>query len=166
MRTIEQLLMRGLQEEGRARPAFAEAVARVALALTPDEVDSLVEIDAPFSSELAVVISAARAVGDGRDDEGLEALKTIGLRSPFRQARLFLRGLSAFYRGHDDEARRALRAVARDHVQWSAAEAILLVLEPEPADRDAIMRAVPVLRSLGLSRAARWAAHRAREMPR
>lgn len=154
MRRIEQLLTRVLHDEDCARPEFAAEVARQALALTPEEVDALVAIEAPFSLELAAVTAAARSIGDGKDDEGLEALRTIGLKSPFRQARLFLRGLSAFYRGQDDEAVRALRSVSRDQVQWPAAEALLLVLEPESADCDGIMRAAPVLQALGLHRAA------------
>ena len=72
----------------------------------------VIEHRAPaWAGDLMRLRGASTAVGEGRDDEARDELRQIGLRSPFRIVKLFLRGLSAYYQRQDEEAKRALSAV-------------------------------------------------------
>ncbi|MBI5442202.1 MAG: hypothetical protein HY900_13450 [Deltaproteobacteria bacterium] len=71
-----------------------------------------------------------------REDDGaaFEALKTLGLKSPFRQWRLFLRGAIAFHRCDDEAAGQALSAIPAETAAGELAGAFLRALAGGASD--------------------------------
>ncbi len=115
--------------EERDRPEVARALARRVLSLDDEVLDALEGIEAPWAEEVGLIRAASRAIGQGRDEEGREILRRVGLRSPFRQVRLFLRGLSAFYRGDDEEAARAWSRIDEDQIEAPLVRTLSLALD-------------------------------------
>ena len=71
-------------------------------------------------------VQAAFAAYDREDDSAaLDTLKALGLKSPFRSWRLFLRGAIAFYRRDDEAAAQALGAVPAGTAAATLAAAFL-----------------------------------------
>ena len=83
----------------------------------------------------AQAVQAAFAAYDREDDAAAnEALKPLGLQSPFRNWRLFLRGAIAFHRGDDEAAERSLRGVAADTAAGDLAATFLGALASQASD--------------------------------
>lgn len=88
-------------------------------------------------------VQEAFAAYDRDDDDGaLEILKAVGVKSPFRHWRLFLRGAVAFHRRDDDNAARAFSAIPRETAPGQLAADFLRALPggtssslPSPATR-------------------------------
>ena len=79
--------------------------------------------------EAVLIRSASAAIARGDDREAMEILKGVGLRSAFRGSRLFLRGLSAYYRMNDDEAGKALGMIRNSKIFGPASGALLHLLD-------------------------------------
>jgi tetratricopeptide (TPR) repeat protein len=62
-------------------------------------------LPAPLQGEFDRVVEAFNLVEAGHDDKAREALAAIGLRSPFLEWKLLLRGLQAYHQNDDDRAR-------------------------------------------------------------
>jgi hypothetical protein len=92
-------------------PEVAAVVAGVVLALPAAAWEAIERTGASFVADALRVRRAAALISGGDDAGALEELRPVGLRSPFRNAKLFLRGLCAYYRGEDEEAVRALSAL-------------------------------------------------------
>lgn len=93
-----------------ARPSVAEALADCVLALPEATVNAFLAATMPLGAEWTAgarrVRRAATLIAAGDDEAGLTGLRRLGLRSPFRAARVFLKGLVALYAGRPEEARR------------------------------------------------------------
>lgn len=74
-----------------------------------------------LAPELRALRQAAGLLEDGRVPEAREALQSVGLRSPVRAGRAFVRALCAVQEGGDDEARRALDTLAGSPFEGAAA---------------------------------------------
>ena len=105
----------------------------------PHKVWSVIQgLDLPVVHEAKRVRAASEAIAQGDDEEALEALKGISVRSPFRDHRLFLRGLSAFYNHRDDEARRCFERLAGGDGPLARASRLFLSrVAPEAQEPDA-----------------------------
>jgi len=80
----------------------------------------------PLLADAAVLRAAAAATSAGEHDSARELLRGVGLRSPLRQGRLFVRGLVALHQGDAASAGRALRALVGSEVLGTAARTLLL----------------------------------------
>src|SRR5207245_2571130 len=76
------------------------------------------------------VTRAAALLQGGQDDAALEALQTIGLTSPFLQWRVFLRGLSAYYRNDDVRARDNWQRLDPERLPWRLAAPFRSRIDP------------------------------------
>ncbi|MBF0530918.1 MAG: hypothetical protein HQK55_16945, partial [Deltaproteobacteria bacterium] len=110
-------------------PGIQEALAEVVLTLNDDQFATLENLDSnDFLHEAQLARRASSAIAEGRDDEALELLKGISLRSKFRETRMFLRGLSAYYRHLNQEAEKSFQLVADSPVYGPAAKSFLFLL--------------------------------------
>ncbi len=81
------------------------------------------------------IIKAFDLVERGKDDEARTELQGVGLRSPFAEWRLFLRGLQAYYANDDQRASEAWARLAADRLPFRLAAPLRLGIDP--AFRDA-----------------------------
>jgi hypothetical protein len=88
----------------RASVEVLEAFADAALALPPDALAHFAVLGADVLAEAQAARDALDLVCAGRDEAAAERLAALGLRSPFRRARLFVKGLSAWWRGAENDA--------------------------------------------------------------
>ena len=65
-----------------------------------------------WRAEAKALRLASACLADGDDSGARTHLRAVGLRSPFRDGRMFLRGLSAYYNDQTDDALRAFRRLA------------------------------------------------------
>lgn len=126
-RAVEEILRfgpRGIDSDG-----LQEVLSDVLLTLDDHQfaaIESLKEND--WLREARLVRSASLAISQGRDQEAMEHLKGVGLRSKLKEARVFLRGLSAYYRKSDSEAKRALEMLLDSRPYKSASRGLLYIL--------------------------------------
>ena len=92
-----------------------------ALVLAFEEVPNLSE---PFAGELRAVRDALRDVAEGKFEEAIASVKSIGFRSIFASWKLWIKALRAFYREEDEKARRALGGIDPNTVPASAAAVV------------------------------------------
>ncbi|MFU8805373.1 MAG: hypothetical protein ACNA8W_16290 [Bradymonadaceae bacterium] len=125
---------RGFEELERAgdNEALEVAVASTVPALDEASFKRLLDIQAfneSWRNEALLVRRAIELVCSGKDEDAAELLRGVGLRSPFREARVFLRGLSAFYLEQLDEARRVLSKIDPYSPLFRAGRAFLKAFE-------------------------------------
>lgn len=106
-------------------PSLAAVAMERATVLPTPVVEALSAAPTELAAELVAVARASAAVAAGDDEGARELLRPIGLRSPLREAKTFVLGLSAFYQHRDDEARRGLGAVAESPVYGTVARELL-----------------------------------------
>ena len=61
-------------------------------------------LDSALRSQHTAILDASALIEKGADEQAKEKLQAIGLKSPFLQWKLFLRGLSAYYQQDDERA--------------------------------------------------------------
>jgi len=121
----------------RLNAFLADTLPRLVLRLPTSGWAKLAQLDSPLIVEATAIRQASDAIASGRDAEGLELLRKVGLRSPFRDARLFLRGLAALYGGQDEEARKSLGHLADTGGYRAAGAALVAMIDPTAEDRPA-----------------------------
>ncbi len=104
--------------------------------LTVDELRRLEPLDGPLAQEMLVVSTANEAIAAGDDVAAAAHLSGLGLRSPLRDARLFLEALSAFYRGDDVAASAKLQKLRRVPLLRELADRFLAAAKIGAGDLD------------------------------
>jgi hypothetical protein len=117
-------------------PEVSVVVARMVLALPGEVLQSLRGLPLAALDDIIAVRQAAHLVGQGQDDQAQAMLRTVGLRSPCRNARLFLRGLMAWSNHRDDEALRAFRGVDGRDGCGPVAQAFAQALDSSSTDNE------------------------------
>jgi tetratricopeptide (TPR) repeat protein len=123
----------------------------------PEPADALVLRFAPpgedpglpeeIEADRARVQEALERISEEAYPEALEALRPVGLRSPFSHWKWFAKGLCAFHRGEDEAALKAFSRLPGDSVPARAAAPYRLLLEGTEAaaarfrDRDLLAEA-------------------------
>ena len=93
------------------------------------------QLPAELHADFERVLLASRQIEQGSDDPAKETLQGIGLKSPFLEWKLFLRGLQAYYLNDDVRAVENWQRLNPDRVpaRLAAAEALLLAGRPDAA---------------------------------
>jgi tetratricopeptide (TPR) repeat protein len=76
------------------------------------------------------VLKAFQQVEAGQDDQALESLREIGLRSPFLEWKVFLRGLQAYYKREDVRAVENWQRLRADRLPFRLAAPFRFVIDP------------------------------------
>jgi tetratricopeptide (TPR) repeat protein len=92
-------------------------------------------LPAPLQAEYDLVLKAFAEVEAGQDEPARETLNGIGLRSPFLEWKLLLRGFLAYYHNDDDRARDNWQRLAVDRLPARLAAPFRAAIDP--AYRDA-----------------------------
>ena len=119
--------------------ADVDAVTDAILMLDDETIEAfaaLDEFDASWRNDARALRHAAERVAAGDDVAARAALRTIGLRSPFRDGRLFVRGLIALYAKADDEAIGAFQRLVDGAAYGRTARALLDRLGVDDAGAD------------------------------
>ncbi len=82
----------------------SRVLAQVADAAVRQGVAGRASLPAELHADFDRVLQASSQIEAGQDEPALATLQPVGLRSPFLEWKLFLRGLSAHYRGDDARA--------------------------------------------------------------
>jgi pentatricopeptide repeat protein len=106
-------------------PSLAAVAMERATVLPTPVVEALSAAPTELAAELVAVARASAAVAADDDEGARELLRPIGLRSPLREAKTFVLGLSAFYQHRDDDARRGLGAITESAVYGAVARELL-----------------------------------------
>ena len=85
--------------------------------------------------EATTLMSAWTAVESGQDDERIRKLQSISRKSPFNYWRLFIQGLSAFYRNDDRFAKENIRRIPSDSAVYYAANVLQTLIERDVPQR-------------------------------
>jgi hypothetical protein len=117
-------------------PALWRVVSASVLLLSDHDFEQLCSRSLRFTDEwlreAKILRQASQAISQEDDDLGLQLLKQIGLRSSFRNGRMFLRGLSAYYRRRDQEAFQAWSQIERDSLLASAVRRLIVMSDLGP----------------------------------
>ncbi|MBW2138921.1 MAG: hypothetical protein JRH06_15390 [Deltaproteobacteria bacterium] len=100
-----------------------------ALVLSFEFIEKGLPLSNSIKEEVRAIQSALKLVSEEHYDEALAAVRTINLRSPFSQWKLFLKGLCAFYQGEDEKARKAFTRLPGGCVPAKAAYPYLVLLD-------------------------------------
>jgi hypothetical protein len=84
-------------------PAIARVRGHAADACIQDPSPNRTRVPPAWRDQLEVVLQASNQIEKGEDEAALATLQQLGLRSPFLEWKLFLRGLQAYY--HNDDTR-------------------------------------------------------------
>jgi len=124
---------------GWSHPVVVDALASTILLLPGEALAALDGVHSAALEDARLVRRASTLIAAAQDQEALALLRGIGLRSPFRESRIFLRGLSAFYRFEDQEATRALEALGGSQPYGALAHDLLsLMPAQEGAQEDSL----------------------------
>ncbi len=94
----------------------------------------LATLEHPLLAEAQALREASALLAAGEDKAAAERARVVGVRSPLRDVRLFLRALASLYRGALDEARQILKTLAEGKVTSLArgATAALTLISRQP----------------------------------
>jgi len=101
------------------------------------------------------IVKALAFVEQGKDDDARAELQGVGLRSPFAEWRLFLRGLQAYYASDDARAVEAWSRLAPARLPFRLAAPLRVGIDPTfrdaqpPATRDALRKQARQLSDAG-----------------
>ncbi len=112
-------------------PSYLRFLREKILAFTTEEWRQLQTYGTPFLNEGQRLRDAFALLEQGQEDEARAQLKYIGLRSPFRTVRMFLRGLGAYYARRDNEALQAFEKLPMESVYARMVQPLLPFLQGE-----------------------------------
>lgn len=149
----EPLAAAELSAAGASTPA-QHALAVDALVLVFQEGDPELALPPGLGADRQRVWQALGLVAQANFDAALQAVKPIGLGSPFANWKWFLKGLCAFYAGQDPKARQAFARTMVGSVPAKAAEPYLVLMGQEPGQAQnlknpAILQAACLLTGVG-----------------
>jgi tetratricopeptide (TPR) repeat protein len=133
-------------------PQLARAVD--ALVLDFQEGDPEPVLPPQLAADRQRVWQALGLVSRGDFDAALQAVRPVGLGSPFADWKWFIKGLCAFHTGQDPKARQAFARLAAGSLPAKAADAYLLLLGEGPGEgpnpkNPAVLQAACLLAGVG-----------------
>jgi tetratricopeptide (TPR) repeat protein len=94
-----------------------------------EELLSVLPENHPLMVHRSIIIEAVEALSQGKDDRCRDLIQKISIRSPYKDYRLFLRGMISYYNGNEKEALSFFEKVSDISIIKKLAKALIDFLE-------------------------------------
>jgi hypothetical protein len=119
------------QTEEKRLCFFEKLLPKIVLKIDQYFFDQLKKFESPYLKDASLIRQASQLISEAQDQVALTLLKQLNPRSPFRQVRFFLTGLSASYTQHKETASRCFQRLTTDSIYGTSAQILLQLLQPE-----------------------------------
>ena len=124
-------IRQALELTAQAPDAAAKVLANAADAALQQEAAGRASLPEPLHADFDRVITAFAQTEAGKDDDARATLQGIGLRSPFLEWKVLLRGLQAYYANDDSRALENWQRLAPDRLPARLAAPFRFQIDPE-----------------------------------